>query len=642
MNFSNYPLLKILIPYVIGLLWGYYGHFPVYYCQFSFFVAFVFWLISLFFRQKNRGFWRTVKTALLWLVFCFAGLAAMNWRMAPTVTAVEERLAEEYRDWFVEVVEVPEPRARSVRITVQVLGSARGSSFRERALLYLAPDPDHPIHYGDLLLVHAQLKAVEGPRNPDMFDYRQYLRKRGISLTGYVSAGGWQRLAHRTPNPLKAFSQRLQGSLTAIFRRSGMSGHEYEVIAAVLLGAGGTLDPALRQSYAAAGASHILCVSGMHVGVIFMILNFLMKPMELARQTRALKAVLLIFSIWLYACITGLSPSVIRAATMFSFVTIGGLVHRNTNIFHSLTASLFILLILNPLLLFEVGFQLSYLAVFGIVLFQPLISSLYHAKTKVGRYLLELLSVSIAAQIGTFPISIHYFGQFPNYFILTNLSVITLSSVVIITGIVLLTISFVPFLVKGGSLILTGEIRLMNGIIEHIEQLPHSVTTNIDYHVLQVILLYISIFSLYLLIVKKRKHWFWLTLSAFTLFSGCFAVKKCLLVHSDEMVVYQIRNVRAIGFRDGSQCVLLSDSIQDTQSPFFDYNIGNHYRKQHAQYQFVSIDGADFKNSYLCKKGRMVCFKGRTYLLLKGKEKVYPSANSMPADSILHLGSSWP
>lgn len=635
MNFSNYPLVKILIPYCIGLFWGYFCQFPAYFCQFSFFAALVFWLISLFFWQKNRGFWRTVKSALLLLVFCFAGLAAMTWRMAPTVTAEEERLMAENRDWLAEVVAVPEPRAKSVRATVQVLGGARGSAFREKVLLYLAPDTAHPIHYGDLLLVHSQLKAVEGPQNPDMFDYRQYLRKRGIALTGYVSAGGWQRLSHRTPNPLKAFSQRLQGSLTTIFRQSGMSGHEYEVIAAVLLGAGGTLDPELRQSYAAAGASHILCVSGMHVGVIFMILNFLLKPLELARQTRALKAVLLILSIWLYACITGLSPSVIRAATMFSFVTVGGLVRRNTNIFHSLTASLFILLVLNPLLLFEVGFQLSYLAVFGIVLFQPLIVSLYHAKTKIGQYLFELLSVSIAAQIGTFPVSIYYFGQFPNYFILTNLSVITLSSVVIVTGIVLLTISFVPFLVKGVALILTGEIRVMNGIIEFVEQLPHSVTTDIDYHVLQVILLYLAIFSLYLLVVRKRKHWFWLTLSAFTLFSGCFAIKKCLLVHSDEMVVYQIRNVCAIGFRDGNRGVLLSDPIRDTQSPFFDYNVGNHYRKQHAQYQFVSIDSADFKNDYLCKSGRFLCFKGKTYLLLRGKEKIYPCAYPFPVDGIL-------
>lgn len=635
MNFSNYPLLKILIPYVMGLLWGYFIHFSGYFCQFFFFVAVVFWLISLLFRQRRNYFWRVAKTLLLWMVFVFAGLTAMTWRMKPTVTAEEERMMAENRTWLVEVVEVPEPRARSVRATVQVLGGARGSSFRERVLLYLVPDTLHPVHYGDLLLVRTQLKAVEGPQNPDMFNYRQYLRKRGISLTGYVSAGGWQRLAHRTPNPLKAFSQRLQGSLTDIFRWSGMSGHEYEVIAAVLLGAGGTLDPELRQSYAAAGVSHILCVSGMHVGVIFMILNFLMKPMELSRQTRALKALLLILSIWLYACITGLSPSVIRAATMFSFVTIGGLVHRNTNIFHSLTASLFILLIINPLLLFEVGFQLSYLAVFGIVLFQPLIASLYHAKTKPGRYFLELLSVSIAAQLGTFPISIFYFGQFPNYFILSNLSVITLSSVVIISGIILLAISFVPFLVKGVALILTGEIRLMNGIISFVEHLPNSVTPNIDYHFLQVIFLYVTIFALYLLIVKKRKYWFWTMLSSFTLFSGTFAAKRIMLANSDEMVVYQIRNVSAIGVQCGKECVFFSDSIQDMQNPLFEYNIGNHFRKQHANYRFVNMDTYRFCGEYVFKSGRFLCFNEKKYLLLKKNEKIYPTAHPIEVDGIV-------
>ncbi|MBO4488952.1 MAG: ComEC family competence protein [Bacteroidales bacterium] len=598
-------------------------------------MAVVFWLLSLLFRQKRSYFWRVAKSLLLWVVFLFAGLTAMTWRMMPTVTAVEERLMAVNRDWLVEVVEVPEPRARSVRATVQVLCGARGSSFREKALLYLAPDTAHPVHYGDLLLVHTQLKAVEAPQNPDMFDYRQYLHKRGIALTGYVAQGGALCLHHRTPDPLRALSQQMQDRLAALFRQSGMQGREYEIITAVLLGAGGTLDPELRQSYAAAGVSHILCVSGMHVGVIFMILNFLMKPMELARQTRALKASLLILSIWLYACITGLSPSVIRSATMFSFVTIGGLVHRNTNIFHSLIASLFILLVVNPLLLLEVGFQLSYLAVFGIVLFQPLITSLYHPKTKIGRYLFELLSVSIAAQLGTFPISIFYFGQFPNYFILSNLSVITLSSVVIITGIVLLATSFLPFLVKGVAFILTGEIRLMNDIIGFVEQLPHSVTTDIDYHVLQVLFLYVSIFGFYLLMVRKRKHWLWITMSAFTLFSGCFAVKKIMLANSDEMTVYQIRGVRAVGLRDGDECVFFSDSIQNRQSPVFDYHIGNHYRRQHARYRFVDIDTSYYGGNFVCKKGRFLCFKGEKYLLLKKNDRIFPTSPPLEVDGII-------
>ncbi|MCR4964185.1 MAG: competence protein ComEC family protein [Bacteroidales bacterium] len=635
MNFSNYPLLKILIPYVFGLLLGYLVPLPTYFCHFSFFIAACFWLLSLFFRQETSDFWRTIKTLFLWLIFIFAGLSAMTWRMMPSVTADEERVMAGEEDWIVEVVEVPETRARSVRATAQVLGGARGSSFREKVLLYLAPDSLHPIHYGDLLLVHTQLNAVEEPKNPDMFDYRSYLHKRGISLTGYVAKGGAMLLSHRTPDPLKVFSQQIQNRLAGLFRQSGMSGREYEIITAILLGAGGNLDPELRQSYAAAGVSHILCVSGMHVGVIFMILNFLMKPMELARQTRAVKAILLILTIWLYACITGLSPSVIRSATMFSFVTIGGIVHRNTNIFHSLTASLFILLIINPLLLFEVGFQLSYLAVFGIVLFQPLIVSIYHAKTKIGRYLFELISVSIAAQLGTFPISIFYFGQFPNYFIFSNLSVITLSSVVIITGIVLLVTSFIPFLVKGVALILTGEIRLMNNIIGFIEQLPHSVTDNIDYHYLQVIFLYVAIFGFYLLIIHKRKHWFWITLSAFTLFSGCFAIKKVWLTSSDEMVIYQIRGVSAIGFRDGNECVFLSDSIKDLESSLFEYNIGNHYRKQHAKYIFVNVDSSKYCNDFVYKNGRFICFKKSKYFLLKKNEKIYPAIHPIEVDGII-------
>ena len=166
--------------------------------------------------------------------------------------------------------------------------------------------------------------------------------------------------------------------------------------------------------------------------------------------------------VWLYAHITGLAPSVTRSATMFTFVAVGQLLQRNTNVFHSLFASAFILLVVNPLLIFEVGFQLSYLAVAGIVLFQPKLAAVYRCRTRIGRYFWELLTVSVAAQLGTSPVSIYYFAQFPNYFMLSNLSVIALSFAVIITGVVLLPVSFIPLIPKYLTWILTMEIKAMN------------------------------------------------------------------------------------------------------------------------------------------------------------------------------------
>jgi competence protein ComEC len=344
---------------------------------------------------------------------------------------------------------------------------------------------------------------------------------------------------------------------------------------------------------------------------------------------------LLLAVIWLYAGITGLSPSVTRSATMFTFVSVGSLMRRNTNVFHSLLASLFILLVINPLYIFEVGFQLSYSAVFSIVWFQPVIAGLYTCKTRIGRYFWELLSVSIAAQIGTFPISIYYFGQFPNYFILSNLSVITLSFIVMITGIVLLSVSWVPILAKWGAWLLSKEIRLMNGIISFIEKLPGSVTTNIDYSVPQVIFLYMCILLVLITLKYHRRITGWLAYVSFALFSFCFGIRKMELLRQNDVTVYAIRNVSAIDFCYRQQAILFSDSIQSEEDSQYGYSIRNHARKQHAARRFVPVDTAVFDASFLCKRGPFIQYGDKTFYLLKRKERLYHTTLKAAVDVLI-------
>ena len=447
MNFSKYPLLKVLFPYVLGVIIAYICDFPPKYCFFFLCSTGVLWLISVVLLQVKDYRWRWMKFFVMFVAFVFAGMFTTIFRLSPKLSAEQQEQLASGRNFVVRVVDFPVPRAKSVKLQAELLQTTTGQPLRERVLLYLQKSPAaETVHYGDVLLVSTQLSEFAPPANPDAFDNRQYMRRKGIFYSGYVPATGWQLLDHKVPNPLKELSRRIQQRLSGTFAAAGMSGQEYDIVRAILLGDDDTMEPELRAAYASAGVSHILCVSGMHVGIIFMILNFLFKPLDLFQSTRVLKSFMLLLTIWLYANITGLSPSVTRSATMFSFVIVGSLIQRNTNVFHSLLASLFVLLVINPMLLFEVGFQLSYLAVFGIVLLQPLIAGIYQCKTKVGNYFWELMSVSVAAQISTFPISIYYFGQFPNYFLLSNLSVIALSFVVMISGVVLLAVAFIPFL----------------------------------------------------------------------------------------------------------------------------------------------------------------------------------------------------
>jgi len=637
MNLSKYPLLKILIPYVTGIICANFCHFSEQTILFFLIVTAVLWLMALFMLRLKRYKWQWLKTVVMALAFFFAGVSTLTFRLSPRFSPEQRKILEESHEFVVRVVDHPVPRARSVKVVAELRHNAENVPLRGKVLLYVqSTDPDAtPLRYGDILAVSTSLSEFEPPANPDAFDTRRYMQRKGIFLTGFVPANGWQLLEHRAANPLKSLSHSMQQSLASRYATVGMSGAELAIARAILLGDDDTMEPELRASYASAGVSHILCVSGMHVGVIFMILNFLLKPLDLFPTTRFFKALLLMLSIWLYAHITGLSPSVTRSATMFTFVTVGGVMRRNTNVFHSLMASLFVLLAIRPQLLFEVGFQLSYLAVFGIVLLQPRIAGIYTCKTKVANYFWELLSVSVAAQIATFPISAYYFGLFPNYFLISNLTVIALSFVVIITGVVVLSVSFVPAVAGVFSFLMTWEIRIMNGIVAFVEGLPGSVTRDIDFSAGQVLLLYLSIIMIYCVIQYRKRGFFWACLGFMTLLSGTFALRRVQIEHRKEMVVYNIRNVTALEFCHGTQCLLFSDSINDAADSRYAYSIQNHARKLHAQWTFVPVDTPRYETPFLVKRGPFIQCDGKCYYILNRENRVVPCGMRPRVDILL-------
>ena len=636
MKLSKYPLLKILLPYILGVLIAYFCQFPYKMCWLWFVLASSFWLICCVLSPIKTYKWQWVKTLLLLVTFIFCGMMAVNFRFSSHLTEKESRIMRENRNWMVRVEDFPVRRAKSVKMKARVLRTGEGQALKEDVMLYVQQGAGaDTIEYGDILLLNTRFSEIEPPKNPDAFDNQLYMRRKGIYHTGYVQRGFWLPADHVPAHPVKALAHRMQSRLSALFADSGMSGSELEIVKAILLGDDDTMEPELKASYAAAGVSHILCVSGMHVGVIFLILNFLLRPLDLFKGTRYIKTLLMLLAIWLYAHITGLSPSVTRSATMFTFVTVGQLIQRNTNVFHSILASLWILLVLNPLLLFELGFQLSYLAVCGIVLLQPMLAGIYSCRTRVGSYFWGLVTVSVAAQISTFPISVHYFGQFPNYFLLSNMSVIMLSFVVMMTGIVLLCVSVVPLVSGYVTFLLTWEIRIMNGIVTFVEGLPGSVTRGIEVSVGQMLLLYMVILLVYCAIRYGKKRIVMTALTCFALYAGTLLWRKVELLRQEEMVVYAVPKTSALSFCYQQQCVVFSDSIADVGDKRFQYAAANHVRRQHAACVFLPVDTMAYDNGFLCKRGPWIRFNGKTYYLLKRKEKVFPADTLLPVDVLL-------
>ena len=619
MKLENYPIVKVLLPYVIGIMIAYFGDLPDVAGRSSLIMATASFVLVLMLTFIKAYRWRVVQTLIMNISFILIGISLTNSRFRPSLP---DENFEMNRDWMVRVASETTIREKSVKVDAEILQNTDCKTVKGKVLLYLQPSAQtEKLQYGDLLFVHTNLSRIQPPCNPDAFDqstlyaptrYLLYWVRPKRCLGTYRGSPG---------QSAEKCGAKTRNRLTNIYISAGMSGEELDILKAILLGDDDTLDPELKASYSSAGVSHILCVSGMHVGVIFMIINFLLKPLDFFRRSRILKTILVMLIVWLYAHITGLAPSVTRSATMFTFVAIGQLLRRNTNVFHSLFASMFILLIVNPLLLFEVGFQLSYLAVAGIVLFQPKLSALYTCRTRIGNYFWELVTVSVAAQIGTFPISIYYFAKFPNYFLLSNLSVITLSFVVIVTGISLLPLSLIPVIARHASWVLTKEISIMNCIIRFIEQLPHSVTENIDYHVIQAILLYAVIGCVCLLLYRRSRKTFWTTCTLFTLFCVSFAVRKVQLAGETGFIAYHVRKISAMGFQCQGSMVLFSDSIRNDKSDLYRYNISNYARKHHLKVVVVPIDTSDFDTPFLCKRGNFIRFNGKNYFILNKKQK---------------------
>lgn len=620
MKLENYPIVKVLLPLVVGIVIAYFGDFSDEVCHIVVYLTIILFIMTISCSFVKEYKWRVITTTTMSTAFIFAGIFLTNIHFHPPLP---ENMMCEHQNWVIRVSEEPSMREKSLKVFAEILQSTDNQNIKAKVLLYLQPSKEaNELHYGDMLLVHTNLSRIEPPHNPDAFDNQLYMRRRGIYYSGYVREDGWQYFGHAPANPLKSTAQNIRSLLTNNYISAGMSGDELDILKAILLGDDDTLDPELKASYSSAGVSHILCVSGMHVGIIFMIINFLLKPLDLFRSSKFFKSVLVMLVIWLYAHITGLAPSVTRSATMFSFVAIGQLLQRNTNVFHSLFASMFILLLINPLLLFEVGFQLSYLAVAGIVLFQPKLASVYLCKTRIGNYFWELLTVSVAAQLGTSPISIYYFAQFPNYFILSNLSVIALSFVVIITGVALLPVSLLPLVAQYLAKLLTLEIRLMNKIITFIDSLPGSVTENLDYRLPQVFLLYGVILFICLWLYQKHRKFFWCVSVSFTLFCASFSVKKGRICKETNYFSYHIRRSTALEFNYHGQTILFVDSIRHVDDKLYQYNIRNHARRHHLRTEIVNLDTAQFVCPFLCKLGNFIRFEDKNIYILTRKQKI--------------------
>ena len=416
--------------------------------------------------------------------------------------------------------------------------------------------------FGDQLMIEAYFKTPPGAENPAGFNYRQYLARQGITATAYLPSGTWRVVGCDSVFSFRRTAGIVQMQLLDIFRRFGIAGDEFAVLAALTVGYTDALQPDLRASYSATGAMHILSVSGLHVGIVYVVIAFLLGFLDKSVRKKILKAVLIVSFLWIYAFITGLSPSVVRSTLMFTFVAVGAALERKTHIYNTVFMSAFFMLLVNPDFLFDVGFQLSYAAVLSIVFFQRPFSNLLPVNNKLLRWLRDLLTVSVAAQLGTMPFTLYYFHQFPNYFLLTNLVAIPLSTIVIYLAMLLLLVSFVPYLSVGVAFLLKGSLWLLNYLIVWIENLPHALTM-ISFDFNQMFLLLVVLFGFSFYFYAKSFKGLFVGLLALLMVAAVALKQKYETLNTKQMIVYAGQKSTHINFLLGTNnYVYTTDSVE--------------------------------------------------------------------------------
>lgn len=293
---------------------------------------------------------------------------------------------------------------------------------------------------GSVFLFKTELNEVQKPLNPYQFNYKKYLEKQGVYYQVFLRNTAFL-VKEPKENSIYTIAESIRNKVENALRQNGFKGEELAVIKALILGQRKEISKELLEEYTNAGAIHILAVSGLHVGIILLILTFILKPLEQYKNGKIIKTILVVLLLWLFAIIAGLSASAVRAVTMFTAVTVGMTFKRKTFVQHTLITSMFVLLLCKPMFLFDVGFQLSYLAVFSIVTIQPMLYKLWSPIWFITDKLWQLFTVSIAAQLGVLPLSLFYFHQFPGLFMLSNLVIIPFIGIILLVGILVILLS---------------------------------------------------------------------------------------------------------------------------------------------------------------------------------------------------------
>ncbi|WP_183558157.1 ComEC/Rec2 family competence protein [Mucilaginibacter sp. SP1R1] len=474
------------------------------------------------------------------------------------------------------------------------------------------------LQYGDELLVPATCTPIDPPFNPAEFNYKKYLAHQNIYYQLFLYPGQYRVLRHNTGNPLIAYALKLRQQMVAKFKQQLHAPDAIAVASTLILGYKADLSNDVLQAYSKTGTIHVLSVSGAHVAIIYFLLQWMLGFLNRYKYGKHLKMTVIIVLIWYYAMLTGFSPAVCRAAVMISMVIVGNTFVRYINMLNILAISAFLLLLYNPLFITDVGFQLSYLAVAGLIILQPVVYQWFTFKNKWADKLWALCSVSIAAQVITFPLSAFYFHQFPVYFLVSNLLIIVPTMVIMYSGMGYLLFAWVPVLSTALAWVLEKSILVMNNALAVIEHTPFASIGKIWLTSTEHLLMYVFIFSLFYFLYDKKPWLLKLSLGCMLLLCISISLKRYQSANTQSVAFLNLRKNTGIVFKSGNNAFILSNLTNTDKN--YSYSVQPYLDSSKVSMATLYNLKQNINTPYLKKQGNLIQFYDKTILIYDAEQ----------------------
>ena len=572
MKFKNQVVLQLTISFILGIVFGQYTEFSLWHIKLFLLVVFLFMLLSVTIPFNNLK-----SVLLLFFTFILGSYTILSHKTENQNTHYSHYLKTSEKQTLVFRLLTPLKPNKNYYKYIISAQKINGTLTQGKLLLYLDKKNNTPIKPNALYLLYGELNPITGNKNPFEFNYKTYLKTKHIDYAAYSNS--IQLIQIKSLNPsfqsnIRAFKKRLKKKLHHAFPNP----NTHAVLDALLLGDKQAMNANLYQNYARSGGIHFLAVSGLHVGIVLLILSAFLRPLLLLKKGEIIRLVLLVFLIWCFAMFTGFSSSVVRAVTMYTLYVITTLCNRKQHLLDLVFVSIFVLLVWNPNYLFDMGFQLSYGAVLGIIIIHPLISKIHHPKHFITKFLWNTLSVSLSAQLGVLPLSLYYFHYFPTLFLVTNVLVLPVIGFILFLGIIVIVMFSIDLEFDVIVLTLNKLINLLNTIVTWIAQQETFIFSEIPFNLLLACTTYLFLFCCIQFLYNRNIFDCYAMLLALFFVQGAYLYS----LHEssvNKLIVFYKSKTSIIGVQHGRELTLYSDTIKTNDNPIAAYISGHFIAK---------------------------------------------------------------